>query len=552
MAKKFLKSKTPPINFPDDSSPKRSTKVEEKSSKLIYYFQVHRSNLPKYFTYGVISPACYFGNRVIDDVQTSLNQYLVLSIGKIGLPDKESILIELYFSEAEKKELIPHGKIFLYPKPIPISRVTSIYTKDIATKDFITSTLKTQDAGPIPEHLFKSSFPKGLKKATIIKKAPKKVSKELVETNRNFLDRYDRILGALSLMKNCMLYYTDKNKTYQNFPDHFFELLSHMSAKFTSKHEKVKRIYLSFVNSSTAKEEVKEIKYIINYILSKQDLGEEFLEEFKNEVLIVEENSTFKKEMNEVITILKQPIGKKKALGKIRESKNAKKYFFSIVAFLNLYPHPDDIESLRHNLNKEVPDGQRANEILSFLGFMYGYSQIRPYEKLTFQEKQFEELQGSRINVKFELDTRFDYFLFESVFQYIFNENREVPIEFIEKLNYPPKKEIDISNEITDDPKFIFERKEEIFDKQLLTIRLRSEEEIIIDAIVIYPEHITMDYLLFSYLSKTHPKKVTTIKNKSVFEKKWFIKYLRENKLKDINHITYCFEGDEKFNLKKK
>lgn len=178
------------------------SKKENRQLNKNFFLQVHISNLYDYFVSGIISPVKYIEKRTEPDIQDSFSDFLFFSAGYFNDLEKNQALLEIILSDEEKESIIHlDNNNFLLNKPIPISRLKTIYILDDNVKNKIISTAKTQDVGDIPEALFRD-FPEGLLKIEI----PKKTQKSELNFSLQ-INRYDRIMGMFAYMKNFHLYY---------------------------------------------------------------------------------------------------------------------------------------------------------------------------------------------------------------------------------------------------------------------------------------------------------------------------------------------------------
>jgi len=129
------------------------TKIKKKRKNVnneldTYLFQISTANIIRYFNYGILLPVKYIGeeNRTEVDIQNRYPDFLVLTKHKYIDSKDRQYLIEVVLSEDEVKDLIKtnNKNVFLYSKPIPISRVINIFYNE---KNDINDTLKTIEAG---------------------------------------------------------------------------------------------------------------------------------------------------------------------------------------------------------------------------------------------------------------------------------------------------------------------------------------------------------------------------------------------------------------------
>ena len=81
----------------------RNLLENEKNEKL--YLQINTIKLEDYISRGIILPDKYLNDNAERDTQTDNKSYLALSHGYINSLDKNQLLLELIFTEEERKEL---------------------------------------------------------------------------------------------------------------------------------------------------------------------------------------------------------------------------------------------------------------------------------------------------------------------------------------------------------------------------------------------------------------------------------------------------------------
>ena len=177
-----------------------------------YFFPINSKSLSHYFTCACIKPARYFDNKS-QDIQDRFSNALLLS-SVLGTNDTDCC-IELVLTQAEEAMLIPCGNIFyLLPIPLPISRVKKIYFR---TNRQLEQTLANinMSAAFVPHSLAKlANFSdEGLDMSHIIEDGVG--DKDYARS----IELFDRILGALALMKTA-------KEPYMNYSENYASTLS--------------------------------------------------------------------------------------------------------------------------------------------------------------------------------------------------------------------------------------------------------------------------------------------------------------------------------------
>lgn len=183
---------------------------------MTYYLPINSTSLAHYFECACVKPARYFENKP-KDLQDSFRNALLLS-SELGTNDTDCC-IELVLTKDEEKNLLSFGKgFYLLPIPLPISRVKTIYFRDPRQMELTLSNIN-MSAAFIPHHLAKvERFSNaGIDVAY--------VEDKLVSTDyAHQLTMFDRVLGALALMKTA-------KEPYMNYSENYASTLSFFNAR---------------------------------------------------------------------------------------------------------------------------------------------------------------------------------------------------------------------------------------------------------------------------------------------------------------------------------
>ena len=96
-----------------------------------YFLPIKAENLGQYFSKAIICPTRYLDDRM-NDIQNKYADFLLLSDKSISIDT--DCCMEIVFSPVEYCEEIGEN-IFLYDRPLPISRVKSIIFKNKEQKE---------------------------------------------------------------------------------------------------------------------------------------------------------------------------------------------------------------------------------------------------------------------------------------------------------------------------------------------------------------------------------------------------------------------------------
>ncbi len=337
-----------------------------------FYIPIHSMNLAHYLGSGIIAPSIYIENNNAD-IQDGLRNYLLLSSSKFTKDTNCAIEIVLNTEEEAPKKISEN--FYLFDKPLPISRIKGIYftneEKKISSNFDITS-----GSAFIPEGLLKVSM-----EESIDTKELENIEYQPSERNwTNFLKRYDQILGGFSTMKIS-------KENFQNYPTHYFSTLGNINNLFTNILDKQNiSIENSFQFAFTNEGKFKDFH---NTIYSEIDYSE---------VQRYAENDKVKLEVKNGLV----------QIDKISE--NTQTY---LVAILESYG-----KGKRKQVDSFISDlisgkfNEKKKEGLSLIfGLNKGYKAFRN----KYKTSNFE------VDIKFQLNSKLDYYIIESIYQNIFN-----------------------------------------------------------------------------------------------------------------------------------
>lgn len=469
-------------------------KVDEYTSpKLSFdkpiYLQVNRQNLFQYFITGLISPTRYENNRPQPDIQSTFKDSLQLSNGLLDELKNTDALVELSFSQAERNELIIFSSIALLLKPIPVSRTKKIYVKSEKDKEDVLATAKTSDAGVIPDSLIEGSFPIGVE--LIVQ--DEQVKSENVKTDfTEKVNQFDRVLGAYAFVKNISVLFTNKSNTYSNFPDHylgFVKLLFDEQSIPVDTNNKQYNFYKQLLGIKF-QEENAVLKWLFERANDETNFTTSDIKDFGHVLLKNHPDADFRDEGKDALSILNDGIKRKTAPKFILEIKHIDKIYLYIFSFLYLYGNKtaEDRTNSRIGLPNEAVTNY-AEFVFALLGYFYGYSLLRNRdEKQTYSDNLIDKFAKNfdRPIIKFELTTLFDFYLIESVYQFVFNGTTST-----QKFDY-------IKPELTQEKSFspapISSEYEfsnfELFGKQFFKLKKKSLSDELIKKLISLPEAI--------------------------------------------------------------
>jgi hypothetical protein len=343
-----------------------------------YYIHINTECLPHYFTTGCIKPSGLYERRP-SDVQSKYIHDILLSETKWGENNDCTILVVL--NENELSILDNYDNNALYNGILPLSRIKSIIfsnnTREKA-EDIIWNI--ENGAGYVPSHWIKYEEPN----RTEVSEYPKseKIPNNNLDDLGKIAGRYNRLLGGVAFLRTALF---DFNDTQINYPVNYASTVSFFNLEIESllKEKSVTHSHLlqSYLNGEAS---------FFKHMARKMD--DETLESFANEEKIQ----------------LERKLGKYKLELIPKNSETFK------VAVLNEYgdSRAKSTEDLIGTLFKDM-EYYKREEIALIYGINNGYESLRNYFKIN----------NRNISVKFELETKFDYIVMESVFNYVTNKN---------------------------------------------------------------------------------------------------------------------------------
>lgn len=342
-----------------------------------YYLPINSVNLAYYFSCACIKPAKYFSART-KDIQSEYPDYLFLSNEK-EIKNSDCSL-ELILTKDEKEKLIPargNEDFFLLSMPLPLSRVATIYFDSDEQKDKITTLINLSTAF-IPKNLVKL-FDKEKEIGA------EEIIFDLAKSTPDFtkeLKKYNSLLGGFALMKLA-------REPYMNYSENYFSTLSFFNTIIEDELSKSKKVNSIYHDAFIGKESFKQLNSYLEKEITEDDL----------ESIAKLENQKIRKD---VITGLIDYNSLEKAT-----------YILSVLYSFGVGDEgrKSKVDGLiLTNFHKNIKN-DRAEVVALCYGLNRGYT--------VFTNKYRNE-NGEQI-VKFQLDSKVDYFTIESIFQYSFN-----------------------------------------------------------------------------------------------------------------------------------
>jgi len=501
-----------------------NTQVEEAKN---FYIQVHMIKLQEYIMRALITPDIYMGKDVEIDIQSKHKDKLLISHGFIENLDEYQVLIEIILTDAEKVKLIKLDDLYFYDLPLAISRIKKIYVQNKVTKTKLLKELKNFEAGYIPDNMI-DFFKKRTK--ILFEKVnyhSGRLHDEMVINQSENIQAFDKMLGMLAFIKNTNIYYSDAEGLFSNYSDNYFAILSKFNTFIESQDTNVLK-------------NLKENKDFFDAIYSDKLIDDNFLLDIIN--------NSEDKELKDIFQdLIDGHLGKYKALEALRD----KGIYFYICL---LYIHKQKDSNVKDNFKSNIVDTipyDKAELALAFLGLHYGYATLRASEEISFKDKYFKNILGTRINMKFQLDSKLDLITIESIYKYFFYEKEKgdgfTYIEFPQK-----KKNISIPKDKAFKTWYDVISSKTYFDVEFVKIVKHSFLELVMNKLEKYKDEIKFgEYYLTSYISKYYKHLIHYAKDGKPTEpycnKTDFIKIIgdEDNKSKQ-NELLDVFGLDKK------
>ncbi|WP_307290131.1 hypothetical protein [Pedobacter agri] len=379
------------------------------------YFQIHANNIYSYFSSALISPR-YEENSSFADIQSANPCRLTLSNGFVGSVQERTILLQLELNSDEVASLEISGGVAMFDKPLPISRVKGILVAQRELVYEIVSTAAVGDGGIIPERLF--GYFKG--KHFLLPLPAANVKSE--DAPQSIL-LFDKILGALTFLKNYSILLGNRTSSIKTLPDHFLVATKVLNQNYSWKVEDDRISNFFKILFGMNANDQPQLQWLVKRMLKSENFTDNDVFLFADFIASTKEE--FYDEARDMFNGLMKSLERKNVIREIPQLKSNDKFYLYLFAILRQYGNinTEDKSISRADLPQLVFPGYGEYTFAS-LGFFYGYKNLRNYEdRLKLKDPVFEQLfvKDKRLPLKFSLDTAFELSLVEAVYQYVFN-----------------------------------------------------------------------------------------------------------------------------------
>lgn len=414
-----------------------------------YLLQINRIKLQDYIQCGLILPDNYLDENKETDIQSKNPNFLIIANGYFKELNEYQILLELILTQEEIEKLHKIEDVYYFDSPLPITRIKKVYVQDREIIKHMTVQIQNGENGFLPKKLF----------YTYLKN--KKPIFELIKyqtptdniSKLNYEDKiriFDKRMGMFSFMKNSEFYYCDDTNQIANYSNHYFSTFSKLL------REPLENNYFKELNILATNEEFK------NLIYSNNPIDKDF---------ILKESEKIKdNEIKEIFLQMTSITGTRKALNVLLE-KNAIEYY--IIGLIYYFRQKDSNKKDNFKIDiKSLIPYEVAEISLAILGIYLGYTLIRAEEKIDIKNKYFKKTFGDKFNMKFTLESKLDYVIIETIYNYCFN-NKTKGYEY-EYLYYPSKvKTISLSK----DKIFYKIEKKNYFDVEYIKMKRNENKD---------------------------------------------------------------------------
>lgn len=346
-------------------------------SKETFYLPIKSVNLPHYFVKGIICPVKYIQNRNID-LQNRFENQLLFSSQKFT--SETNCSLEIVLNETSESPTSISKNLYIYPKPLPISRVKKVIFQD--EKQKLNTQFSVNSGGAfLPDNLLEVEKNDEILDADeLVEIKPKEGDNNTDWTKK--IDLFSRLMGGFALMRIA-------GDSQENYSSNYFHLLSTIN---------------DFIGNELKIQEIpKEKEY--GWVIRNDGKQKEFYETIYSKVT---RDTVVNFAENEKVSIQTKN-------GRIIVNKEqSRTYLVNILASYG--------EGARMNLDSFISDfnankfeQKRKEGIALMFGLNKGYDAFRN----SYKTQNFET------DVKFKLDSQLDYYIIESIYQYVINDKLE-------------------------------------------------------------------------------------------------------------------------------
>jgi hypothetical protein len=195
------------------------------------FLQLPVDNIGRYFKRGVFYPLAFELDEDIKrirqtDLLTKCPNYLVLATGSIDYLEESEVLVELQLQSTEEIKLRPFHDVFLYPEPLPISRIKRLlFLGEKARTRFLANANTFKDyfapaqlTGVITDLVARLNQPEFETDQSFSESNTLITDLQPVTWN-SILAKYDRILGLFAYLRSSSIVSAANTNSIQEYPN---------------------------------------------------------------------------------------------------------------------------------------------------------------------------------------------------------------------------------------------------------------------------------------------------------------------------------------------
>lgn len=350
-----------------------------------YYFPIKSECLAHYFGCACLKPSKYFMNKP-QDIQNSFENFLLITTSKGCI--ECNCCLEIVLTNEEETELISAGGTwYLFGSSLPITRVKKIHFTEEQQKNRTLTNIRMGTAF-VPDSIVGAvcTFEDASVKEV---EAPKDC---YVKNQVKEIELYDRILGALIIMRLA-------REKYMNFSETYIETLAVFNKLIANTLVKVGKS--SNDQYSGLFTQSKSYACLLPYLNKQIDI-DDVKQMAKNENQSVSQNKTTRK-----IEL---------------DSLNKQTYILAVLASYGV-----GSESKRDKIDGLILSNFEGIKSAQLVALCFGYN--RGYNVFS---SFYGTSESNRIDVKFRLDSQLDYYTIESVYQFVFNKKISENLDYLD------------------------------------------------------------------------------------------------------------------------
>jgi hypothetical protein len=371
----------------------------------IFFVPVRSESLHHYFARGIILPSRFYTNRP-GDVQDQFKNTILLTRKK--WIEGMDCAVEICLSEAESSSVLgnaPNADVMLYSGALPISRVVKVHFRNKRQSETTQWNINNGTAY-LPSRLL------AVEEMAQMEHLPEGIT-EPASLKENFTDcirKFDMLLGSISFLNVAKPANMPVARDYFAVVGYFNTFIK---AEFQAR---VKAGVATFDDRLTELYR-KENGWSNIMRLVTDDVDIETVRQAAEKAGIA---LTTKFGIIDIETL----------------SKNAHVYILALLATYGLNKQKG-IDELVGKVIAGERDEQKAEEIAAIFGLHLRYSRLRNSYKAK-----------SPVKTKFSLETRLDYYVIESVFQFVFNGKVSNRFAYIDKFvpEQPTRRDATLQN----------------------------------------------------------------------------------------------------------